>query len=299
MGIGEWKTNYLKRVQEMYTDFPQHAEKIIKACEFAINAHHGQVRKYEDAPFVAHPMSVSLLVAERYQDIDLIIAALLHDAAEDCEDVPMSMIYDEFGESVGYIVDGVSKEPLYFHRTPQTVFADKIEKLLCGGMQDIRVILLKLVDREHNLTTLGEMTPHKQIKMAFETQAIYEPLKNILFSRNKDKTIAGLQEKLTNYLKNHHLSHVEWLKHSLFSMMYHNLDDESYALTYGAANMIVRQIENKKWFEELLKNSKFSSHIKLVSLQTDGERFKAEFYFTQGYVIPGKKQQFKIGHFFQ
>lgn len=272
--------DYLKHLEEVYPDLHVHQEDISEACRFAIRAHDGQVRKYEGIPYVTHPMAVSLDVADKYKDKDLIIAALLHDTVEDCDDVTLYDIYTTRGEEVGYIVEAVTDSPFYFVEEPDLVYKDKIEKLLAWWFKDVRVLLLKIADRDHNLQTLQWLKPHKQIRMTFETQAIYEPLRSILLDPSEHYvSIMNVVNRFHYYIEEHGIATPAQLKQNLYSQMYHNFDDETYHLAYNNTDTIVRQIEDKARFETLLDNESFANSIEVISLATDGEKFAARFIF--------------------
>ena len=101
----------------------------------------------------------------------------MHDTIEDGPNVTQEKVYKEFGKEIGFIVDAVSDNHLSFYQHEEKVFEDKVEKLLCGGMEDVRCLLLKIFDRNHNLIGLGHKQAKKLIKKCFETQAIYYPIK--------------------------------------------------------------------------------------------------------------------------
>ena len=174
------KSDFLKNLQPVFGDFEIRETKISRACDIALEAHEWQIRKYDESPFIWHPMAIALDVAKKYQDGELIVAALLHDVVEDCEDIHIEDVYKERWDGIWWIVESVTDCPLYFSEDKNTVYRDKIEKPLAGGMKDVRVLLLKIADRDHNLITLDGLKPHKQIRMTFETQAIYSPLRDIL-----------------------------------------------------------------------------------------------------------------------
>jgi GTP diphosphokinase / guanosine-3',5'-bis(diphosphate) 3'-diphosphatase len=146
--------DFLHTIASKYPSFMKHFAVIKKACDFALKAHTGQKRKYSGEPFIAHPINVALLCAKRFDDINLLIASLLHDCAEDNKSIKLNTIYELFGKEVGFIVDSVTDTTNHFLNEPEHIFHDRIEKFLYGGIHDIRCILLKLHDREHNINTL-------------------------------------------------------------------------------------------------------------------------------------------------
>lgn len=277
------KATYLHRLRDIFPDYEVYQDSIIEAVDFAMRAHKWQKRKYDNLPYVTHPMAVSLDVAEKYQDIELILAALLHDAVEDCEDVNIADVVTIFWPTVAFLVESVTEDPLYFVSHPEVVFNDKIEKILAGGMKDVRVLLLKIADRDHNLSTLGWLKPNKQVRMTFETQAIYQPLREIL--SHKDFDIEQITQQFQGYLHKHKLLSVADLKHDLFNQTFYNFDHNTYLLAYKNTNAIVWQSEDKQWFEKLVSSPRFNSCIDIVSMRTDGERFFARFVFKSGVVL--------------
>lgn len=149
-------------------------ERIEKAYAFGDKAHTGQLRK-DGTPFFNHPASVSLILAELEMDEETIIAALLHDTVEDTE-VTLDDVKKEFGEDVAALVDGVTKLAIINYETKQEQQVENLRKMFLAMSSDIRVILIKLADRLHNIRTLGAMTPEKQKEKAEETLEIFAPI---------------------------------------------------------------------------------------------------------------------------
>ena len=205
-------------------------ERFLNAFELAKYAHKGQLRK-SGKPYIIHPIAVAKRLWEKYQDINLAIAGLLHDTTEDCEDISMEQIYTTFGNKIGFLVDSVDKNQQGFYKN-DTMFQDKIERLLWAGTQDIRVLLLKLVDREHNINTLSYLKDNKQVRLAFETQAIFAPLKQIL-DYNKNFTVDEIKQHYAKYLKKNNLVTPSEIKKFLYNMSFKELSDEMYNLVYN------------------------------------------------------------------
>lgn len=265
-------------------DFDTHKALIEKALIFANDAHAWQVRKYGGEEYITHPIAVALDVTQRYGDIDLTIAALLHDTAEDNDDISVEDIYHEFWPTVWYIVDAVTQNDLFFYEDPTHLYKDRIEKILAGWLRDVRVLLVKIGDRDHNLLTLEGLQPQKQIKMTFETQAIYVPLKELLHYE-KDCTIPERQTYLDEYIQKNNIHTATEFKHTLYNETFEDFDDETFDLVYGNSNKIVWRIEDKERFEKLLSLEWFTNHITIINLRTDGKNFKASFQFTKGQLI--------------
>ncbi|MBQ9827754.1 MAG: bifunctional (p)ppGpp synthetase/guanosine-3',5'-bis(diphosphate) 3'-pyrophosphohydrolase [Lachnospiraceae bacterium] len=149
--------------------------QIDKAYRLAEKAHADQMRKSGE-PYIIHPLCVALILADLELDKETIIAALLHDAAEDT-DVTMEEIEEQFGKEVASLVDGVTKLGQVSYISDKVEMqAENLRKMFLAMAKDIRVILIKLADRLHNMRTLKYMTPQKQKEKARETIDIYSPI---------------------------------------------------------------------------------------------------------------------------
>jgi GTP pyrophosphokinase len=148
--------------------------ELIKAYNFAENAHRGQFRKSGE-PYFIHPVEVSLILAELEMDVHTIIASLLHDVVEDT-DVSCEEIEKMFGADVALLVDGVTKLGKIHYESKEERQAENLRKMLLAMAKDIRVILIKLADRLHNMRTLKFMTDAKKKEKATETLEIYAPI---------------------------------------------------------------------------------------------------------------------------
>ncbi len=149
-------------------------ELIEKAYYFAEKAHSEQVRNSGE-PYFIHPFNVALILAELNMDEATIIAGLLHDTIEDTE-ITFEDIENEFGKDVAVIVDGVTKLKNLPYKTKQENQAENLRKMVLAMAKDIRVIIVKLADRLHNMRTLEYMSPAKKKEKALETLEIYAPL---------------------------------------------------------------------------------------------------------------------------
>ncbi|HEY9677127.1 MAG TPA: bifunctional (p)ppGpp synthetase/guanosine-3',5'-bis(diphosphate) 3'-pyrophosphohydrolase [Drouetiella sp.] len=147
-----------------------------RAYEFAYKAHDGQYRKSEE-PYIIHPVEVSCILAELNSDYQTISAGLLHDVLEDCDVKPKEM-EDAFGRDVRQIVEGVTKLGKFSFSSKEERQAENFRKLIVAIAEDVRVVLVKLADRLHNMRTLDHMLPRKQADIAKETLEIYAPLAN-------------------------------------------------------------------------------------------------------------------------
>mgnify|MGYP001212126980 FL=1 len=153
-------------------------EKIEQAYEFAAEAHKGQLRNSGEE-YILHPLEVACILAELEMDDSTIIAALLHDVAEDTSR-NLDDIRKTFGNEVARLVDGVTKLGKIEYKTKVEVQVENLRKMFLAMAKDIRVVLIKLADRLHNMRTLNYQTEEKQLEIAQETMEIYAPLANRL-----------------------------------------------------------------------------------------------------------------------
>ena len=150
-------------------------DKIRAAYEFAAAAHQGQLRK-DGSPFVTHPLAVAQIVAEElHLDSESIEAALLHDTIEDT-DATHEDIAKQFSPTVADLVEGVSKLTRVHYTSKAEEQMENLRKMLLAMSKDIRVILIKVSDRLHNMRTMEYQTPEKQKQKSFETLEIYAPI---------------------------------------------------------------------------------------------------------------------------
>ncbi|MBQ9482577.1 MAG: bifunctional (p)ppGpp synthetase/guanosine-3',5'-bis(diphosphate) 3'-pyrophosphohydrolase [Ruminiclostridium sp.] len=150
-------------------------EKITAAYELANKAHKG-VKRSSGEPYITHPIAVACILLEFCMDTDTICAALMHDVVEDT-DVDLETIRKKFGDDVANLVDGVTKiGQVPLNTTKEEQQAENIRKILIAMSKDIRVIIIKLADRLHNMRTIMYRPPEKQRKKALETMNIYAPI---------------------------------------------------------------------------------------------------------------------------
>jgi GTP pyrophosphokinase len=147
---------------------------IQKAYGFSEKAHSGQIRRSGD-PYILHPLGVAAILAELRLDVPTIATGLLHDTVEDTQ-VTLEQIESGFGPVVARLVDGVTKISLMKFRNTHEKQGENIRKMIVAMGKDVRVVLVKLADRLHNMRTLNHMPPDKQARIALETLDIYAPL---------------------------------------------------------------------------------------------------------------------------
>jgi GTP pyrophosphokinase len=145
-----------------------------KAYEFSSRHHQGQTRASGE-PYLVHPVEVASVLADMRLDTTAIASGLLHDAVEDTS-VTVDDIRAEFGEQVAHIVEGVTKISKIDFASREEAQAESVRKMVLAMVDDIRVVLIKLADRLHNMRTLQHLTPERQIKIARETLEIYAPI---------------------------------------------------------------------------------------------------------------------------
>ncbi len=157
---------------------PKDVEHVRVAIEFSREAHQGQMRQSGD-PYISHPIAVARILTPLHIDAQAIIAALLHDVVEDTK-VTSEQVAKKFGKPVAELVDGLSKLDKIQFETREDAQAENFRKMLLAMARDVRVILIKLADRLHNMRTLDSMVPEKRERIARETMEIYAPIANRL-----------------------------------------------------------------------------------------------------------------------
>src|SRR6201998_2901659 len=145
-----------------------------KAYDYSMRVHEGQTRASGE-PYLVHPLGVALVLAEMKMDPIAIAAGLLHDSVEDTS-VTIVNIRKEFGEQVAHIVEGVTKISQIDFSSREEQQAENLRKMMLAMVDDIRVVLIKLADRLHNMRTLEHLPPERQQKIAEETLEIFAPI---------------------------------------------------------------------------------------------------------------------------
>jgi RelA/SpoT family (p)ppGpp synthetase len=157
---------------------PAQVDRVREAYEFGAQAHEGQ-KRLSGEPYIAHPVAVADILADLHMDAQTIVAAILHDVIEDTT-TAKDEIAELFGAEVAELVDGVSKLDQLQFRSRAEAQAESFRKMLLAMVRDIRVVMVKLADRTHNMRTLGSVPPAKRRTVARETLEIYAPIANRL-----------------------------------------------------------------------------------------------------------------------
>ena len=168
---------------------PADIKKVREAYRFADEAHLGQFRASGE-PYITHPIAVAGLCADWKLDAQAIMAALMHDAMEDCGVSKIELI-ERFGAPVADLVDGLTKLDKLQFSTREESQAESFRKMLLAMARDVRVILIKLADRLHNMRTMAAVAPNKRTRIASETLDIYAPIAHRL---GLNQTYRELQE---------------------------------------------------------------------------------------------------------
>src|SRR5262245_12357690 len=152
----------------------EQVDRIREAAEFGASAHKGQ-KRLSGEPFIAHPVAAAAILADLRLDADTIVAAILHDVIEDTP-TPKDQLAARFGADVAEIVDGVTKLDQIKFKSREEAQAESFRKMLLAMVRDLRVILVKLADRTHNMRTIQAMAPARRRAIARETLEIYAPI---------------------------------------------------------------------------------------------------------------------------
>ncbi len=180
------KNQDILSADELFNDltskFIKDKDLLEKAYNFASDGHKNQKRASGE-PYITHPLQVALYLSDLSMDLETIIAAILHDLIEDT-DVTYKNIKKEFGSDVANIVDGVTKLDRIQYNSNEEAKAEAIRKMVIAMSKDIRVLILKLADRLHNIQTIKYLADHKQERIASETLYVYAPLAHRLGLQN-------------------------------------------------------------------------------------------------------------------
>lgn len=234
-----YKTKELKVLMDLIRSYYSDAdlELVEKAYKFCCQYHEGQKRKSGE-PYYIHPREVTITLAKLKMDIHSIVASLLHDVVEDT-DVKLSEVEKLFGKTVKDLVDGVTKLSQYNFQSTEEAQAENFRKMLIAMAKDIRVIIIKLADRLHNMRTLEFLPKYKQENKARETLDIYAPIANRLG--------------------------ISWIKTELEDLSFKYLDPERY-------QMLVEKVQKQKTQKEkYIKEVIEILNDRLADFQISGE----------------------------
>ena len=169
---------------------PYNMEMIRHAYDVAAAAH-GDARRRSGEPYITHPLSVAALLVDMGMDSESVAAALLHDVVEDTS-IPLSRLKNEFGEDVAHLVDGVTKLTRISFSSVEEQQAENLRKMLLAMSQDVRVMLVKLCDRLHNMRTADGWPPQKRRDKSLETMEVYAPIAHRLGISNWRTSACGI-----------------------------------------------------------------------------------------------------------
>lgn len=245
---------------------PSNKAWLCDMLEFSKQAHENQFRK-SGRPFIVHPIRVAITLHQKFGDATLTAGALLHDSLEDNkESYTSEQFYTWFGDDIGFICEALNKHDNYFCKEPHTCISDKIERILYAGMKDIRVLLIKIGDRDDNLRTIDYLKDERQVRMSFESQAIFQPLKEILGYDEKDITIEKARKNLLHFMSQRSITNEKQLKNSLQNLYFGHLDSKLFDLVYNNSDKTVWKIESFETYKKLLENPVFANSSEIIHI---------------------------------
>lgn len=255
---------------QTYIKRPENIELIQKAYDFAYEHHKGQFRKSGE-PYVIHVIQVANTLALMHCGPKTIAAGLLHDTVEDCQGVTTDTITELFGQEIATLVDAVTKIGAIKFKDEEEYLASNHRKLFIAMAKDIRVILIKLADRLHNMRTLQYMRPEKQKKIARETLSVYAPIAHRLGISEIKNELEDLSFKYLDYKKYEEIKNLVKQRESDRNEQVHEMisDIESIMQEY---NIQYRIFGRSKHFYSIYKkmvtkNKRFEEILDLLAIR--------------------------------
>lgn len=234
-----------------------------KACAYAFRAHDGQTRKSGE-PYITHPIAVATELAKWHMDIQTLCAGLMHDVLEDT-DVCKSEMAEQFGTTIAEMVDGLSKLENLKYDNKAEQQAESFRKLILAMTKDVRVIIVKLADRLHNMRTLGAKSQSSRVRIATETLEVYAPIANRLglnhvyrelqdlsFKALHPHRYAVLQRAMTAFKKNRHDVIDRVLREISLRLVGHNIEAQVRGREKNLYNIHQKMLSKHLKFEEVL-----------------------------------------------
>ena len=234
-----------------------------KACAYAFRAHDGQTRKSGE-PYITHPIAVATELAKWHMDIQTLCAGLMHDVLEDT-DISKTEMAEQFGNTIAEMVDGLSKLENLKYDNKAEQQAESFRKLILAMTKDVRVIIVKLSDRLHNMRTLGAKSQSSRVRIATETLEVYAPIANRLglnhvyrelqdlaFKALHPRRYAVLQRAMTAFKKNRHDVIDRVLREISLRLVGHNIEAQVRGREKNLYNIHQKMLSKHLKFEEVL-----------------------------------------------
>ncbi|MDO4434033.1 MAG: bifunctional (p)ppGpp synthetase/guanosine-3',5'-bis(diphosphate) 3'-pyrophosphohydrolase [Alysiella sp.] len=234
-----------------------------RACAYAFHAHDGQTRKSGE-PYITHPIAVTWELAKWRMDIQTLCAGLMHDVLEDTP-VTKAQMVQEFGDTIAEMVDGLSKLENLSYDNKAEQQAESFRKLILAMTKDVRVIIVKLSDRLHNMRTLGAKSPASRRRIATETLEVYAPIANRLglnhvyrelqdlaFQAMHPKRYDVLQKAMTQFKKNRHDVIERVLRDMSLRLVANNIEAKIIGREKNLYNIHEKMLAKHIKFEEVL-----------------------------------------------